>query len=293
MRNMLGVHVNWTKPFFTRNQGDYFLHDFEILTLILSALKWREKNGKIKLYTDNVGYDFYKKLDLLNLWDGGIECNLDEIVDKEINAYNLWAAAKIYVLREEKEPFVMFDTDLIVWKPIHQYLEKSDAVAIHGEILHFAYPPKDSFVMNHKYVFDPSWSWEEKPINTCFLYIENKELKNEYVEKSIDFMNNAKIPPGDANYNYITYMVFAEQRLLSIIAKKQNIKIKKIFDFVDILSPNIFQDLFTHVWTYKEQIKHFQHLRDDFCRRCVLRIQKEYPDYIRILQKTNLFNRYF
>ena len=45
-----GFHSNWTKPFFTLNQNkEYFIEDFEILTTILSALKWREFNGSIKM----------------------------------------------------------------------------------------------------------------------------------------------------------------------------------------------------------------------------------------------------
>ena len=48
-----GFHSNWTRPFFTLNKDkEYFIEDFEILTTILSALKWREFNGSIKMITD-------------------------------------------------------------------------------------------------------------------------------------------------------------------------------------------------------------------------------------------------
>ena len=45
---MDAIHINWTKPFRNRFNSPYEVEDFEILTTILSALKWREKNGIIK-----------------------------------------------------------------------------------------------------------------------------------------------------------------------------------------------------------------------------------------------------
>ena len=80
-----GFHSNWTKPFFTLNQNkEYFIEDFEILTTILSALKWREFNGSIKMITDINGAEYYKKLGIEKLWDGGIFTYLEDI-PKSIN----------------------------------------------------------------------------------------------------------------------------------------------------------------------------------------------------------------
>ena len=40
-------HSNWTTPFFKMNPNkEYYIEDFEILTTIISALKWREKIKK-------------------------------------------------------------------------------------------------------------------------------------------------------------------------------------------------------------------------------------------------------
>ena len=39
-------HSNWTAPFLRANPNkNYYIDDFEILTTIISALKWRENNG--------------------------------------------------------------------------------------------------------------------------------------------------------------------------------------------------------------------------------------------------------
>ena len=65
---MLAIHSTWTKPRIY-GCGSFFIDDFDILTTVLSALKWREKNGKISMITDSTGFEFYKSRNLLGLWD--------------------------------------------------------------------------------------------------------------------------------------------------------------------------------------------------------------------------------
>ena len=52
-------HVTHTQPAVARGQQPY-IHDFELLTTIMSALHWRRHNGSIKLYTDTRGLNIYK-----------------------------------------------------------------------------------------------------------------------------------------------------------------------------------------------------------------------------------------
>ena len=126
-------HSNWTKPFFTINPHmDYYVEDFEILTTILSALKWREKNGSIKMITDEIGANYYKSMGLENIWDLGIEISLDNI-DYDIDSSVFWAAGKLYALKEQKSPCVMIDTDFIVWENIREILKNTQVSVIHKE----------------------------------------------------------------------------------------------------------------------------------------------------------------
>ena len=86
---MQAIHSNWTKPR-TDNAGSFHIDDFEILTTILSALKWREHNGKIKLATDSLGLDFYKSRDLCCVWDE-VTTELDDIPEF-VNPEMFWAS---------------------------------------------------------------------------------------------------------------------------------------------------------------------------------------------------------
>lgn len=45
------------------------LTDAEILVMIISALEWKKHNGRIKLLTDNKGYNFIKKLGIEFIWN--------------------------------------------------------------------------------------------------------------------------------------------------------------------------------------------------------------------------------
>ena len=45
------------------------LRDFELMTMILSALSWRKYNGKIDLVTDVAGKGYIEKLGIGFVWD--------------------------------------------------------------------------------------------------------------------------------------------------------------------------------------------------------------------------------
>ena len=55
---MKAFRSNWTAPYLI-NSSTYEMKDYEILMTILSALKWREKNGSIKAYS-NDRYRLYR-----------------------------------------------------------------------------------------------------------------------------------------------------------------------------------------------------------------------------------------
>ena len=60
------------------NGKDVALADFELFTLIISALKWRQHNGIIRLIKDNAGAEYIYKRGLTDVWNS-TEVILDEI----------------------------------------------------------------------------------------------------------------------------------------------------------------------------------------------------------------------
>lgn len=275
---MEAFHSNWTTPSLEGSKGEqYYIEDFEILTTILSALKWRENNGDIKMVTDERGAEYYKNLGIESIWNLGIDVSLDHCIHKDIDPKIFWAAGKIYSLKGQKTPCAMIDTDFIVWKPVGEILVDSEVCIIHKEnISEEIYPDKEYFNMKNNYKFDHEWDWIEKPCNTAFTYIADEEFKKYYVDSAIDFMKNT-ISGDDRLKN----MVFAEQRLISMCAKKMGITIDELSN-LDTLFKNE-QTYFTHIWGFKREMKKDFLQRSEFSIRCIKRIVEDFPQYEEVI----------
>lgn len=278
---MDAIHSTWSKPRIY-STGGFFIEDFDILTTILSALKWREKNGGIKMVTDSAGFEFYKSRGMCGVWDE-ITTELDDIPDS-INPGMFWAAGKLFALKMQSAPVAAIDTDFIVWDRL-AFDNMSDISVIHKEEIYpDVYPDIHHFNMKQGYIFDPDLDWREYPSNMAFYFIRNEELKNSYTDAAIEFMENSL--DGDN----LTYMVFAEQRLISMLAKKLNTEINALS------SPEkLFKDgerYFTHTWGMKQQMRDMPELRADFCRRCIDRINRDFPDYFGMLKSMKELEKY-
>lgn len=279
---MDAVHSNWTAPRL-KAAGIYYCDDFDLLTTILSALKWREKNGKIKMITDSAGMEYYKVRGMSDIWDE-ISTELDDI-PKEIDPSVFWAAGKIFALKAAGSPVAGMDTDFIVWDRI-AFENLGKVAVIHDEDIYpDVYPDIGEFKMKQGYIFDPELDWRVRPANAAFYVIQDSEFLKEYTDEAIRFMENAL---GDNN---LTYMVFAEQRLFSMTAKRMDIDLYVISNL-----DRLFRDgerWFTHTWGMKRQMRESSRLRNDFCRRCIRRIENDFPDYINMLKSIDELKPYF
>ncbi|HEY4788668.1 MAG TPA: DUF6734 family protein [Bacteroidales bacterium] len=266
---MKAIHTNWTLPFKQKNQEKYFIEDYEILTTILSALKWRQYNGFIKMYTDQVGYNFYKELNILDIWNE-IDTALLDHMDYTIDPSIFWAAAKIVCLKNEDVPVCVLDTDLIIWQDLSSLCDKRDLVIVHKEeIFPDIYPAKQYLKIPKGYEFDPEWDWTIPALNAAFYYIANKELKELYTSESLRFMiNNLEKPLEN-----VTQMVFAEQRLFALCANKLSIQPEFLLN-----NPFDEKELVTHIWGYKQEVKRNHEKRRELCVNLVKKILINYPE---------------
>ena len=74
MAEIKGFHTLWTAPFFQNNDRDtYDMQDYELLTMILSALMWRKNNGPVTMYGDSRAIDFIGEKGIADIWDGGLK----------------------------------------------------------------------------------------------------------------------------------------------------------------------------------------------------------------------------
>lgn len=267
---MNGIHINWTAPFALRHGGEYFIEDFELLTTILSALRWKEKNGKIKLCADDMALEYYRKTGIIGIYDETERLEVDGDIDPQM----FWAAGKLFALRKQKAPTAMIDTDFIVWEEI-LFDKLGECTVIHFEELYpDVYPPRSGFSMRGSYEW-PELDWELPACNTAFVVIKSRELLDYYTKTAIEFMKNAE-NTGDP----LRYMVFAEQRLINMCAAKLGIEVRAFSHLARLFAHG--EKCFTHTWGMKQQMRDTPWLRRDFCLRCDARIRREYPQYAAI-----------
>lgn len=265
---MNGFYSIWSKPYLeSKKTTEYWMQDFEILTMVLSLLKWQELNGPVKMIGDQPALKYLESLSLLDLFQDGAE---ELVVDDDINGKVFWAAGKLYALRQMDKPAAMIDLDLIVWKNLDEWISKSDVLVIHREeITDEIYPDFSFFKMRDGYVFPKEWNRQIQPCNTALLYMEDLLFQKEYANTAIDFMKNC----AEEKEN-LCHMVFAEQRLLPICAEMNH---KKITSFYPLATDIGKQDFFTHVWGHKNILRYNFSEREKFCKRIMNRLKTEFP----------------
>lgn len=245
------IHVNWTKPAAVdKGAGwQYTVEDYDILSTILSALLWRKLNGPIKLYTDTFGRNYYESLGMTDLWNGGIDTEVLDNIPNDIPADIFWAGAKLYAIQNESCPFVMMDTDLMVWQSISSFIKEHKIMAFHPETMKQydgSYLPYDLLKKPPKYTPDAGWDWNQNPVNTALTYFSNdkdaKSFKSYYTQSAIKFMRGNTERPKEM----VSQMVFAEQRLFAMCAKARFGKVPTFLAF-----PEEEDRPFTHIWGNK------------------------------------------
>lgn len=275
---MKALHSLWAEPMFSKQP--FYMEDFEILTMVLSALTWKKYNGQIKMVADEKAMQYLENLNLLSIYDEKQYLTIDE----KINPKTFWSAGKLFALQNQTEPYVVIDTDFIVWKNIDKLID-SDITVAHKESLKSAvYPDIDYFKMDNSYSFNKGADLTASPYNTAFLYIGDNIFKNYYISEAINFMRHCIEKEND-----VCSMVFAEQRMLGICASQWNMTVETLMneDELDM------QKSFTHIWGYKEVLKKNNLKRYEFCCRCSKRIKNDYPEIMEVLSSIAQLTDYF
>ncbi len=262
---MNAIHIISTAPFFAKKSGAFSVEDFDLYCTVLSALSWRKHNGRISLYTDTAGEEYYRRIGLLDIWDEVRVCVPDDL--EGVDPKMFWAGGKLFALREAEAPCVMIDTDFIVWKPLT--LGREIVAAHREELFPDIYPPLEYFRLKDHVM--PPFSRGILPINTAFLYLPDNDFKDFYVSQAIAFMKSA-VPCEDR----LCYMVMAEQRMAAMCAEYTGTPIRTLLDKDHLFFP---QDSFTHLWGAKQAMRDDPALHKDFCRKAADRIRTEFPEY--------------
>lgn len=271
----------------TKNQSDFALADFEIFTLILSALEWRKHNGEIFLCTDTTGKNFMANAGLLNLWSG-VDTSLDEMDSLGIDENIFWAGAKLYALSKQPLPCVMIDLDFIVWQPLKF---DSKLAVIHRESCDLPCYPDENYFRFKNFTLPAGLNWSLNPCNAALVYFGDKNFVRRYVEFAFEFMKAATPPPEQTGWDLLPYMVFVEQRWMAMCAELCNVEIKSFSHLTELFGGE--QKTFTHIWGHKQFFRDNKSAEEKFCRDCAGRIAHDFPKAAEIFSRLALTKKYF
>lgn len=277
-------HAFWSAPNRLRNGGGIVFPDYELLTMMLSALTWREKNGSIRMVTDDAGAAFFACAGLDALWDGGLDASLDAL-PPSLDARLFWAAGKLEALRRTEAPCVMLDTDLILWNCVDAFCTDGVTVAHREALAPEVYPdPRTAFLLEEGYVFPPEWDFSLPAANTAFLYLPDNALKRYYTDEAFRFMSALRSPDADPT----VAMCFAEQRILPMCAAAKGYAVRSLLDERALDE----QSLATHLWGEKRALAASPERRVAYCLGCVTRILHDFPAWTNVLAQNEQTRRY-
>lgn len=212
--------------------------DIEFLERIfsLSVDNVRQFYGNATFYWNKEAISFFRN----DLW-----LNYDEYIETENIDSKYRARVKFEVYKQQAEPFIHIDNDVIIKKKydfenmLFQWIE--DLASWNW----FYYKP-DWIIENYVKIWD-------KAINTGFFGIKDLDFLQRYTDKAISILDNV------ASNNATNTLTIAEQMLLYNMLLEENKHVDYILEPIDnpdISYPVITENYIHLLWHDKQQYKH-------------------------------------
>jgi hypothetical protein len=149
---------------------------------------WKKLNGPTKLFTDITGFDYYRKNNLLKLWDE-IDVHTLENYDY-VDAGQFWTSGKSYAICQQEGPFVFLDLDFIVRHKLPDWVFESKVTIPYWEIPRgYYYPTEEQYSEIKHWKPKEGYSYKMLIPNTSFLYINEPNVQKEYLEEHAKAVN--------------------------------------------------------------------------------------------------------
>ena len=300
------------------------LHDFDVIVAYLSILNWKKYNGKIYLYTNDIGLEIFTKLGLAQLYDHVDTTILKDQEDKwDIDPNIFWAAHKVMVINQLKAPFVIMDFDTYIEMDLTETdFYDNDLGLFHFEAPSLTYPFWTNIKGARDFPWPDNWDFSSNAVNVGVVYFGNQQALKEYTDISLKFMDGNKEPSIYEQFN--TRMTFAEQKILGEFVKHTDYTTSLLISglyypmyendnmigFCDVqnLRTGIFKEedegihkhsninyaklFLNHLWGYKAVMVVNMYKRLTFVLRLREKLKKSFPDYVEQCEKA-LENWYY
>lgn len=256
---MDGIYTLWSAP---RPPGRPGLSRLELLLLTASALQWRRWNGRALLYCDDVYARYLDRLGLLALWDD-VDTQAIEVAGYlGANPRAFFSLGRTVAIRERPVPFVALDCDLVVWRSLSGELVPGEIAFTHWESTRpsYWYPPPRALCRPPGYKIDLSRNWTLNAANVSLTYFGDEALRDAYADEVLRFASGNPRQPHPRN-DPTPELLFAEQRLLPVIAEERHVSVRTLVSGVSTGGPKVgsWDPLavadqpagITHGWWYK------------------------------------------
>ena len=168
--------------------------NIELLVQMYSCITHKKVNMDTPLYliTDKKSKEFYDNWGITPLYDRVITDFFDDY-PYEMISNNFWASPKIWAMSKLKTPFVIYDTDLLLYKNLKKEMGDCDLMYLHLESPITYGNPLDvicssNFKWNKKMIISFK---DALPFNTAVIGMFNEKFKNEYVDNYFNFVLGA------------------------------------------------------------------------------------------------------
>lgn len=257
---MDGVYTLWSAP---RPPGRPDLSPLELLMLTTSVLQWRRWNGRALLFCDHVYARYLDELGLLPLWQGVDTQTIATAGELRANPGAFFSLGRTVAIMTMPVPFVALDCDFIAWRSLAGELAPGEIVFTHWESTQPSgwYPAPHDLCRPPGYEIDATRNWALPAANVSLTYFGNEAVRDAYTREVIRFANGNPREPLPDN-NATPELVFAEQRLLPIVAYEHGVPVRSLVSGVYAGGPTVgdwdpiaVADQpagFTHGWWYKK-----------------------------------------
>jgi hypothetical protein len=309
-----GIRWEESEKKYVKNENDFenqfIIYDFEVPIITLSILNWKKFNGKIKLYTNDNGYEMFQSLNLIDYYDEVDITTIDDQLDKyEIDDNVFWACYKLLVLETLKTPFTILDLDLYLETTLNKKFLNADIGLLHFEDESMTYPFYKNIMGIDRVDWPDSWNFHSNPVNVALTYFGNQDALNQYTDLAIKFMDG-NVEPSKYDV-FMSRMPFAEQAILGELVDKSDFSTEVLitglykstfhsdnaigFHDVKNLRPALFLEtsnpdtlhyhsnlkvaelMINHLWGYKAILLKDRNYSSEFIERICEKVIKDFP----------------
>ena len=274
------LYLNKTKDPFHYSFG-WAAPDYHLMGWALSCLQLHQLYGSITLYANGPAAGLL--IDTLQLPYSEVNLELDNLT---LIHPDLWALPKIYTYSIQKQPFLHFDGDVFLFKPLSSDLLSGELIAQNVEVAtenYYMLTQKE--LMRHFTYFPPCVKKDFEsgiPFRACNAGIfggNNIAFFYEYATLVDDYINNNAKKLKHIHVN--AFNIFFEQHLFYALAKEKDIPVSVLIE--GIIEDNGYRNMgdFHDVpfnRSYLHLLGHFK--RDEFtCIQMAAKLRELYPDY--------------